>query len=56
MPDVLVLQDINLNGIDINKTKYTLFLTKQTVKPCVGCWLKTPGKCHPLSKLSLAAV
>lgn len=48
MADVLVLQDVNPNGIDLDKSKYIEFLPSQTVKPCVGCfgcWVKTPGKC-----------
>ena len=48
MTEILVLQDINFDGIDVDEKKYTLFEASKAVKPCVGCfgcWIKTPGKC-----------
>ncbi|MCL2592984.1 MAG: flavodoxin family protein [Defluviitaleaceae bacterium] len=48
MVKTLVLQDINLSGLDLDKDKYIIFKQSQSVKPCVGCfgcWVKTPGKC-----------
>ncbi|MCL2198316.1 MAG: flavodoxin family protein [Defluviitaleaceae bacterium] len=48
MTNTLVLQDIDTNGIALNKEKYTIFQASHEVKPCLGCfgcWIKTPGKC-----------
>ena len=48
MADILVLQDIDVNGLDLDIEKYHIFRASQKVKPCVGCfgcWVKTPGKC-----------
>ena len=48
MTDILVLQDIDVTGLDLDKKRYTVFQASQTIKPCVGCfgcWVKTPGKC-----------
>ena len=48
MANKIILQDINHNGIDMDKAKYHVFPASQDVKPCVGCfgcWVKTPGKC-----------
>ena len=46
--DILILQDIDVNGLDFDKKRYQIFQSSHTVKPCVGCfgcWVKTPGKC-----------
>jgi len=48
MADILVLQDINPDGIGLDKEKYITFAQSREVKPCIGCfgcWVKTPGKC-----------
>jgi|GEM_PF-5731679 len=36
--DILVLQDIDVNGLDLDKERYRVFQASQTVKPCVGCF------------------
>lgn len=48
MANILVLQDIDTNGLDLDMDKYAVFQASPEVKPCVGCfgcWVKTPGKC-----------
>ncbi|MCL2253349.1 MAG: flavodoxin family protein [Lachnospiraceae bacterium] len=48
MADILIVHDIDIKGLDLDKDKYAIFQASREVKPCVGCfgcWLKTPGKC-----------